>query len=307
MKDADLLKRPLAAPRQHRFGYGAAPYLFTAPLIVLLIGFVIAPALVVVALVFLKVDLLAGTWAWAGLDNLRAAAQRGEVTNALAVTGLYAVLTALPSMALGLGIALAIDALRYGANVWRAIYFLPVAATMVAMATVWRWMFLARRGLVDSTIGKWTGWLDWLNSTDLALCAVALVGVWQQMAFMAIIYTAALHAVPAHVMEAARLDGAGRVARFRHVTWPALGPATVFGLVICVIHALAAFDTVALMTDGGPSQSTETLAYLMWKRGIYFFDIGGGAVVTCVVLVVALTATAVQRRATRQLESAGRR
>ncbi|MGL4236769.1 carbohydrate ABC transporter permease [Tabrizicola sp.] len=307
MTDLDILRAPLTALPRGRLGYGAAPYLFVAPLLVLLLAFVAIPAAFAVGLMFFEVDILAGTWAWAGLDNIRAAASRGEVANALWVTGRYALLTVIPSAMLGLACALAIDTLHRGAWFWRAIYFLPVAATLVAMATVWRWMFLARRGLVDQTLGRWTGVSDWLNSTDMSLVAVAIVGNWQQVAFVTIIYLAALGAVPAHVMEAARIDGAGRVARFWHVTWPTLGPATVFALVISVIQALRTFDTVALMTEGGPSGSSETLTYLLWKRGIYFFDIGGGAVVTCIILGVALAATAVQKRATRRLESAGQR
>jgi multiple sugar transport system permease protein len=307
MSNLDTLRQPLPAARRMGISYSLAPYVFTAPLLFLVIVFFVLPAVFSVALMFFKVDILGQTWAWAGLNNIDAAIRRGELVNSIGVTALYAVLTVIPSVVLGLAIALGIDSLRHGAWLWRTIYFLPVAATLVAMATVWRWMFLARRGLVDRTFGQWTGLTDWLNSTDLSVVAVAVVGNWQHVAFVAVVYLAALGAVPAHLLEAARLDGAGRIARFWHVTWPAIGPATVFALVISVIQALRTFDTVAAMTEGGPSGSSETLTYLLWKRGIYFFDIGGGAVVTCVVLVLSLLATAIQKHATRRLETAGRR
>jgi multiple sugar transport system permease protein len=210
-------------------------------------------------------------------------------------------------MVLGLLVALAINRLTRARNFWRAVYFLPVAATLVAMSIVWRWMFLARRGLVDQTIGKWLGLNDWLNSSDLSLAAVALVGNWQQIGFVTIVYLAGLAGVPKHLHEAARIDGASPWHRFWHVTWPSLGPTTVFVAVISSIQALRIFDTIATMTSGGPSGSSETLTYLLWKRGIYYLDIGGGAVITVVLLTLALLATWIQKRASRRLERAGSR
>ena len=305
--DADLLRMPVRQERRAFIGQRIAPYLFVSPLILHTLAFVLLPALMIVGLMLYDIDILAGTTEWVGLKNIDRAIGRGEIANSLIVTGLYALMTVIPAVVLGLVVALAIDALGRGAALWRAVYFMPVAATLVAMSIVWRWMFLARRGVVDQTIGAWTGLTDWLNSTALSLPAVAIVGNWQQIAFVSIIYLAALSGVPKHLLEAARLDGAFAWARFRHVTWPALGPATVFAVVISSIQALRIFDTIATMTEGGPSSSSETLTYLLWKRGIFYFDIGGGAVVTFVLLILALLATYVQKRATRRLESAGSR
>ncbi|WP_405117524.1 sugar ABC transporter permease (plasmid) [Phaeobacter sp. BS23] len=305
--DMELLRKPVRPQGASFLTQNAAPYVFVVPLLVLLFLFIILPALMTVVLMFFNVDILAGTTKWVGMKNIDRAISRGEIANSLWVTGLYALMTVIPSIVFGLLAALAINALTKGAAFWRAVYFMPVAATLVAMSIVWRWMFLARRGIVDQTIGAWTGLTDWLNSTALSLPAVSIVGNWQQIAFVSIIYLAAISSVPKHLLEAARLDGAGAFARFWHVTWPALGPATVFAVVISSIQALRIFDTIATMTEGGPSGSSETLTYLLWKRGIFFFDIGGGAVVTFVLLLLALFATFVQKRATRRLEDAGSR
>lgn len=305
--NADVLLSPIRPNYQTKLNPAFAPYIFVLPLIVLTLAFVILPAVMTVGLMFFDVDILAGETKWVGLRNLDRAISRGEIANSLWVTALYALMTVIPSVILGLLAAIAINALTRGAAFWRAVYFMPVAATLVAMSIVWRWMFLARTGVVDQTIGNWTGLTDWLNSTSLALPAVAIVGNWQQIAFVSIIYLAALSSVPKHLLEAARLDGASAISRFWHVTWPALGPATVFAVVISSIQALRIFDTIATMTDGGPSGSSETLTYLLWKRGIFYFDIGGGAVVTFVLLILALLATYIQKRATTRLESAGSR
>lgn len=305
--DADILAEPTRPLPRRWLSRRLEPYVFVSPLIVLIGIFVLAPGVLTVALMFFNVDILAGTWKFTGLRNIQQAIGRGEIANSIVVTIEYALLTVPPSMVLGLLVALGINGLRAGGSFWRAAYFLPVAATLVAMSIVWRWMFLARRGLVDQTVGKWLGLTDWLNSTDLSLPAVALVGNWQQIGFVAIVYLAGLAGVPKHLLEAARIDGASAWHRFWHVTWPALGPATVFAAVISSIQALRIFDTIATMTKGGPAASSETLTYLLWKRGIYYFDIGGGAVVTVVLLAFALLATWIQKRASRRLERAGSR
>ncbi|MGI3164394.1 carbohydrate ABC transporter permease [Pseudooceanicola sp. 200-1SW] len=306
-KDADILAPPVRARGTARLSRQLMPWVCLTPMLVLTAIFVLFPALIALALVFYDFDILAGTIRWVGLKNINRAIARGEVLNAIFVTLRYAIYTVIPSLTLGLLAALAINGVRRAASFWRAIYFLPVAATLVAMSIVWRWMFLARRGLIDQTVGKWLGLTDWLNSTDLSLPAVALVGNWQQIGFVTIVYLAGLAGVPKHLLEAARIDGASAWHRFWHVTWPALGPTTVFAAVISSIQALRIFDTIATMTSGGPSGSSETLTYLLWKRGIYYLDIGGGAVVTVVLLALALLATWIQKRASRRLERAGSR
>ncbi|BCP56340.1 sugar ABC transporter permease [Kaistia sp. 32K] len=304
---AQAVLTPLPPFARPSIGHRAAPYALVGPLMLFLAVFTLLPSALILVFSFFNIDILAGTYRFIGLANFRKAISHGELLNSLKVTFLYILLTVPPSMVFGLLAALAIHALKRGAGFWRAVYFLPVAATLVAMSIVWRWMFLANKGVVDLALERWTGLSDWLNSPALALPAVAIVGNWQQIGFVAILYLAGLASVPKHVLEAARVDGAGAWSRFWHVTWPSLGPTTVFAGIISSIGALRVFDTIATMTAGGPSQRTETLAYLMWQRGIYFFDIGGGAVVALVLLALALVATAIQRRMTARLERAGSR
>lgn len=204
-------------------------------------------------------------------------------------------------------IALAIHSLSRGRTLWRAVFFLPYAATLVAMAAVWRWIFFPGTGLVDTTLGSWLGLTNWLSSFTLALPAVAIVGNWHLLGFVVVVYLAGLSGVPTHLLEAARLDGAGGWSRFWHVTWPALGPTTVFAVVITTISSLKTFETIKVMTDGGPVYRTANLTFLLWERGIQFRDFGGAAVITVVVLLLVLTVTIWQIRTFGHLERAGTR
>ncbi|OLT14380.1 hypothetical protein BJF78_02375 [Pseudonocardia sp. CNS-139] len=287
---------------------GVVPYLLTAPVVVALLAFVVLPAAFAVGLAFVRWDLLRGTVEFVGIENFATEIAGGELGRGVLVTVGYAVLTVPASLAGGLLVALGIDALSHGRAFWRAVYFLPVAATLVAMSIVWRWMFRPDTGVVDATVGRLTGLRDWLNSLELALPAVAAVGTWQQVGFVAVVYLAALTAVPRDVLEAARLDGAGALSRFRHVTWPALGPATVFAVVLTSTAALRVYDTIRTMTDGGPAGSTESLAFLLWRRGVAYFDVGAGATLTVALLVLAGLVTLLQVRVLgRGLERKGTR
>lgn len=295
------------APPKPGIGEGVAPYLLVAPMLALLFVFTILPCLLTLVLAFFETDILAGTMRFVGFANFTKAFSRGGLINSIGVTLYYMALTVPPSMVLGLLVALGINGLSRGRVFWRAVYFLPVAATLVAMSIVWRWMFVGRRGLIDQTLGPLTGLTDWLNANALSLPAVAVVGNWQQIGFVAILYLAALAAVPRHQLEAARVDGANAWNRFWHVIWSAIGPTTVFAGIITSVNAMRVFDSVSTMTGGGPSRSSQTLAHLIWERGIYFFDIGGGSVVTLVLVALALIATFLQRLLTTRLEKAGTR
>jgi multiple sugar transport system permease protein len=299
---------PRARRRARALPRPLVPYALLAPAAALLAAFVVVPALLAFALALYDWDVLAGVTTFVGLDNYARVLGSHELLNAVKNTLLYALMTVPTTLGLGLAVALAIDALAHGRAFWRAVYFLPVASTLVAMAVVWRWLFYPESGFVDVVLGGLAGVDGWLTSTSLALPALAVVGNWQGVGFAAVIFLAGLSGVPRHLLEAARLDGAGAWQRFRHVLVPALGPATVFAAIIATTSALRVFEQVQVMTEGDPLGSTETLTFLLWRRGIDYLDLGGGAVVTVVLFVVVLAFTAGQLRTFgRRLEEAGSR
>jgi multiple sugar transport system permease protein len=284
------------------------PYLMVGPAFMLMITFVVLPTVLVIALAFFRVDLLRGDVSFVGWGNVRVLLVGDELTLGLRNTLLYTLMTAPISVTAGLLVALGINALDGGRSLWRAIFFLPYASTLVAMAAVWRWIFFPNTGLVDSTVGAWLGLTNWLSSFTLALPAVAIVGNWHLLGFVVVVFLAGLTGVPRHLQEAARLDGAGSWSRFWHVTWPALGPATVFAVVISTINSLKTFETIKVMTDGGPVHHTATLTFLLSRRGTEFNDIGGAAVLTIALLLLVVVVDVWQVRTFgRRLDRAGAR
>ena len=282
-------------------------YTLLTPAALLVIAFVVAPLVIVIGLAFFKVNLIAGTAAFVGLDNFAAETTNPEFLTSLGNTLMYGLLTVIPSIVLGLAFAVTINSLTRGQGFWRAVYFMPVATTLVAMSAVWRWLFRADTGIVDQILSP-LGLHNWLGDPNLALGAVAVVGNWHQIGLVTILYLAALGTLPRDQYESATLDGAGAWNRFFHVTWPGLGPTTVFAFILCCSSALQAYDVIAAMTQGGPLGSTETLTYAIWLRGVNYFDIGRASVLSITLLGLSVVVTMIQRsRAVQRLEQAGTR
>ncbi|MCQ8194793.1 carbohydrate ABC transporter permease [Streptomyces rugosispiralis] len=278
------------------------------PAFVFLVAFVVLPVLAVGALALLNFDPLSQETSFAGLENWHRVLASPELWQATGNTLLYTALTVPVEVGGGLLIALAIRAAGRGAGLWRTAYFAPTAATLAAMSVVWRWLFYPHVGVFDETLGRLVGQDGWLSSTTLALPAVAIVGSWAGIGSCVVMFLAGLSNVPAHLEDAARMDRAGAWHRFWSVTWPAIGPATTFALVITTRDSLRVYDQVRVMTDGGPQQSTSTLSFTAWQRGVSYLDIGGGSVVNTVLLVLVLITVAVQLRlGGRRWEEDGRR
>ena len=230
------------------------PLLLLTPAALFVGVFLLLPLLLVVVLAACRVDLVADTVAWIGAGNVVDELSDPEFTRALSNTVLYALATVPTSLCVGLGAAVLIDGLRRGVGLWRGAYFLPTACTLVAMCAVWRWMYAADVGVIDRVLEPLLGLRDWLGDPRLALFALATVGIWHQVGLVTVIYLGALSTIPAGPRDSAWLDGAGRWQRFRHVLWPALGPTTVFVVVLLLSTALQAYDTIAAMTRVGPSE-----------------------------------------------------
>ncbi|MGW4125226.1 carbohydrate ABC transporter permease [Nocardia sp. NPDC004711] len=271
-------------------------YMLCGPFLVFLGVFVILPTVSTLVLSLFEWHLVGGSPRFTGLEAFRRVLGSDELRQALINTLLYSIFTVPAITVLGLLIALTMHSLRRGKVLWRTLYFLPFASTLVTMSIVWKWMFYPNRGLIDSTMGTMFGVTDWLSSPWLALPAVAVVGVWHQLGYAVVLFLAGLANVPTAHLEAARLDGANAWHRFWHVQWPALGPTTVFAVVISTISALRVYDTVAMMTAGGPVGATTTLGYELYRRGIFYQDISGGSVISVVLLLTVLLVTLVQMR-----------
>ena len=262
----------------------------TAPAALAYLLMLLLPTLASLLLAFTDYELGAAEIAWVGLGNFEEmAADRGFRTSA-GNTLLYVGVVAPLSVLGGLGLALLVEAGARGRAFFRAVFFLPVVSLTVAMAAAWQYLLHPTIGPVNSALrALGSGTPFWLSSSDTALLSLAAIGVWESMGFNMVLFMAGLAAIPRELYAAAAVDGArGTFDRFRLVTWPLLGPTTLFVVVLSMVRSLRVFDTVAVLTQGGPNKASEVLLYTMYTEGFTYLRLGYSAAITLVFLAAVL-------------------
>ena len=272
------------------------------PATLAMIGLIFAPVAIVAVLSFTDYQFGARTFRWIGWENYATLFTdpigRKAVTNTL----IYVAVVIPFAMGLALVVALGLHNLtarfpRISATL-RAAYFLPVAATLVAMALAWQMLLHPSIGLVNQTLGGLgLPAPDWLSDRGLVIYTLAAIGIWQSVGYNMVLFLAGLAAIPPDLYEAAEIDGATRGwERFWTVTWPMLGPTTLFVAVITATQAFRVFETVATLTRGGPAFASDTLVYALYREGFEYFKAGYASAITMVFFVVMVALTLAQFR-----------
>jgi multiple sugar transport system permease protein len=266
---------------------GAIVYLLPAmaPLTV----FWLAPMAYIVYLSLTDWDFMSPVKTFVGLDNYAYLFEDPAFRQSLRATLIFALGSVLPAMAGGLMLALLLHGNVNGSGLYRAVLFSPWVTPAVAVSIVWSWIFEPRAGLANALLEavRLEG-LPWLESRTWAMVAILIVTVWKGVGWTMVFYLAALRNVPAVLLEAAAIDGAGKIRSFRHVTLPLLSPTTFFLFIVLVIDSMQAYDHIHVLTQGGPSGATRTLLYLYYQAAFERFNVGEASAVA--VTLVAITA-----------------
>lgn len=180
---------------------------------------------------------------------------------------------------------------------FRTIYFAPVVTSIVAVAVVWRYVYHARVGIMNRVLDLFgIAPIDWLGDPRWAMPALILLAIWRGFGYAMIIFLAGLQNVPEELYEAARIDGAGPVRQFWHVTLPELTPTFLFVGVITAIGFVQVFAEPYVMTpDGGPLNSTLTMVMLMYREGFRWWNMGNAAAVAFILFALVLAGTLLHR------------
>jgi multiple sugar transport system permease protein len=286
-----------------------AGWLFLAPALVLIGIFFFLPVLAALVLSFTDYDIYAlgdaSNARWVGLDNYLRLLQTPLFWQALKNTFYFALVGGPLSIAVSLAAALLVNAkLTRFKGFFRTVYFVPFVTTLVAVAIVWRYLYHPQYGLLNYVIGALGGpRIDWLGDPRWAMPAIILLAVWKNFGYNMLIFIAGLQAIPEELYEAAHLDGASAVQRFRHVTVPMLGPTLLFVSVITMIGYFQLFAEPYVMTQGGPLRATTSVVLMMYEEGFRWWRMGFAAAVAFVLFLVILLATLIQFRVQRSRES----
>ncbi len=285
-------------------GQGWVPYAFIAPNLLVFTVFSFGPLLYAFYISLHDWSLI-GDPEWLGLANYSRLLRDGLFWRSLANTGLYALATVPTGMALGLLLALALNRRLPLRTLLRSVYFLPVVVSAVATGTIAAWLFNDNYGVINTLlVHLGIGRVGWLSRPQWALPSLAVATLWVRIGFNMIIYLAALQSIPASYFEAARIDGAGPMAQFRHVTLPLLAPASFLLLILDIIYSFQVFDLVYVMTGGGPGFSTTMVVQHIFTTAFVTSEMGYASAMGAALYLIILVFTLVQWRASRQAEAA---
>jgi ABC-type sugar transport system permease subunit len=282
------------APARIRKLATALPFILPSLIGVLL--FLVIPVVIVLVLSFFRWNFLESPQ-WAGFSNFVTMIRDDHVFHALLVTAYYVLWNIPIQTAVALGLAILLNRKMPALGVFRALYVLPFMSTPVAMAIVWSWMFNGQSGLINHVLllagihGP-----NWLGNTQTALPAVAMVSNWQYAGYNMLFFLAGMQTIPSSLYEAASIDGASAVRRFVRITLPLLSPTMLFVLVTDVIGSFQIFDTVYVMTQGGPGSATDVINYQIYSTGFRNFDVGSASAMSLVLFGVILVVTFIQFR-----------
>ncbi|MEJ8474620.1 carbohydrate ABC transporter permease [Roseibium algae] len=291
-----------------------AHWWFVGPALILMFLILLMPIAIATVMSFTNYSLGNPGADWVGIDNYVKIFTRSTYAKMFGATFRYVFVVVPLSVGLGLGAALLINSTRRFGDFYKTIYFLPVMAALIAMAIVWEFALHPTIGIINSTLEtgcgtfleSWDWYANgcersfplWLTDRDYAIWTVAFIGVWQGFGFNMVLYLAGLTSVPRELYHAAEMDGARTSwERFRLVTWPMLGPTTVFVVTITFIRSFQVFDTVEAFypQGGGPSKSVYVMMFAIYEKAIQQNLMGIGAAITVVFLAFVMFLTIVQR------------
>ena len=215
---------------------------------------------------------------------------------ALKNTVVYTVSVVPLTMGSALGLALLLNSKIRGREFFRTIAFFPYVASLVACAAVWNIIFSPGAGLVNivlhslgvENLPKWAADKQW------AMFTIVAFSIWKDMGYYMVIYLAGLQGISGDLYEAAALDGANAVQKFRYITWPQLKPTTFFIIIMLTINGFKIYDRVLLITEGGPGTETLVLVYHIYDTAFGNSQFGYASAIAVVLFVLVLTVTLIQ-------------
>lgn len=272
------------------------PYLMILPAMLGILVFTIYPVIKLIQLSFMNVNMLDDSKTkFVGLENYQKVFARPDFIKSLNNTILYTAAVVILITLLALILAVWLNSKRSAMNsVVQAVVFSPHVVAIVSIALIWQWMMEPNFGLFNYVL-KFLGLptSQWLTSSDTAMACVIAISVWKAVGYDMLIFLAALQGVPKELYESAKLDNAGKWTVFWKITIPMVSPQLFFTLITRTISSFKVFDTVRVLTEGGPNNATTTLVYTIYREALFNMRIGYSAVIGVVLLVIVGILTAV--------------
>ena len=270
---------------------------FLLPNLIGFLLFTLIPVMTAFVLSFMEWD-SANPAKFVGLKNFMALFRTRSFRVALWNTIYYTVGVVPLTIVVSLALAVLFSKPIRGIAFFRAAHYFPYLASIVAVAGVWQFLYNADAGPINMFL-KSIGVANpprWTASTTWAMPAVIIMNVWRSCGYYMIMFVSGIQAIPSHLYEAAMLDGAGGLQRFRYVTLPMLSPTMFFVSIICIINSFKVFGAIYVMTQGGPGGSTSVLVYEIYTQAFSNFKFGFASAEALVLFLLIVIVTLIQYR-----------
>jgi multiple sugar transport system permease protein len=273
-----------------------AGLVFILPALVGFFTFVAGPMIATLIISLMKYDLLSPP-RFVGLANFQQLWSDPRLWKVFGNTAVFAVFAVLGNVGLGIVLAVLLNrrmpaALRY---VYRAAYFFPSLVGLIFVAVIWQFLFQKDIGIINYYLRQiGIGPIGWLSNPNVALISVIILDVWKNVGFAMLIATAGLQNISSEYYEAARIDGASPIRIFWQITLPLLSPTILFLVTMNTIGAFKVFESIVVLTNGGPGDATRSLVMYIYEQGFKSLNMGYASAISLLLLLVIVIVTAVQ-------------
>ncbi|MDB5526629.1 MAG: hypothetical protein JWM58_4392 [Rhizobium sp.] len=238
-----------------------------------------------------RINPLSQRWVFVGLQNYLMVLPDPDFLAAFGRTVYFAGITVAGGLALGIAMALALNGRFFGRGILRSVVLIPWAMSPIAVGILWNWIFNGDYGPLNAIlmdVGIISQPIYWMGSGTFAFHAVALAHIWNQAPLTALLLLAGLQSMPDSLHRAARIDGAGAIQRFMHITLPWLRPMLLLVMILTTINSIMAFDLFWIMTRGGPGSASTVFSWMGYAYAFQFFRFGEGAAVLYILTIACL-------------------
>lgn len=275
--------------------------LFILPAMLPLLVFWILPVIFSGGLSFTNWDMMSEDIKFMGFKNYTSLLRDPNFGRVLKNTLVFAVGSTIPTIFLGMMIALVMDGASKGAGLYRTIIFAPYITPMVAISVVWSWIFEPRVGILNFVMRLVSlPESQWLQSSKTAMISVLIVTTWKSLGWTMIFYMEAIRKVPKSLLESASMDGANGFWRFIKITLPMISPTTFFLVIMSTISSLQAYDQIQVLTQGGPAGATRTLLYYYYQEAFQNFNTGKASAVAVILVIITVILSLAETRISKK-------
>ena len=276
--------------------------LMLAPNIIGFVMFMVFPILATLFYSFTEYDLITAP-TFVGFDNYLELFRDPIIGTTIKNTLTFTLITVPVGMAFSLLLAVFLDQKIAFKRFYRGAYFLPSITSMVAVSIVWQWIYNPEFGLLNYFLSFFgIKGITWLSSSSTTLLSIAIVSIWKGAGYNMMLFLAGLQGISTSYYEASELDGANKWQQFIHVTLPMLSPTTFFIFVMSIIGSFQVFDSVMLMTKGGPGRSSSVLVHYLYQNAFQYFSMGYACAIAYLLFFIVLIVTLFNMRFEKKIK-----